>query len=409
MNEGRPKPGTVLGDNPFGDLPERPSRPPSEPGPERPPKRTRSGGRVKSKAIVRADDGPEPKDITERLNVAQRHVEALLAEASSALDRGEITDPEERAQYRAAMVDFAGRMQNQLTVVQVTEGAEKSVLDTVLRLVRPRFYLSRINRFFVAGRGVEVDRFGMDPVFEKSLAPAIDIMYRRYWRIRTTGLANVPDEGGCLLVANHAPVAGFDGLMLRWAVSRRPGGRPCRWLLEDELHYAPYIGLFCQRLGGVRASRENAVKLLRQGVAVVTFPEGNRGIRRLYRDRYGLERFGRGGFVRIAIREKVPVIPVAMVGPEESAALLARINLASGSFSVPFIPITPTFPLLGPLGILPLPRRWSIRFGAPMRFDLSVEAADDQALVSRLGNEVRSRVQEMLDDMLGGHAPGKRR
>jgi 1-acyl-sn-glycerol-3-phosphate acyltransferase len=291
-------------------------------------------------------------------------------------------------------------MQDQLTVVQMAEGADRGVLEMLRRFLRPSYYLKRVNRFFVAGRGVEVDRFGMDPVFEKSLAPALDFMYDRYWRIHAEGLENVPVGGGCLVVANHAPVAGFDGLMLRWAVSSRRG-RPCRWLMEDELYYAPYIGQFCQRLGGVRASRENAVKLLEKGVAVVTFPEGNRGIRRLYRDRYELERFGRGGFVRIAIRQRVPVVPVAIVGPEESAALLARINVASRSLSMPFIPITPTFPLLGPLGVLPLPRRWVMRFGAPVTFDEKSEAAEDQALVSRLGNEVRSQIQGMLDDMLG--------
>jgi 1-acyl-sn-glycerol-3-phosphate acyltransferase len=374
---------SVLGDNPFGELPDRPSRPPR--------------GRPKRSAPEKVE---EEGDLAGRLSEAQKQVQALLAEAHTALERGEITDPEQREKYRAAMVDFAGQMQDQLTVVQMAEGADRGVLEMLRRFLRPSYYLKRVNRFFVAGRGVEVDRFGMDPVFEKSLAPALDFMYDRYWRIHAEGLENVPVGGGCLVVANHAPVAGFDGLMLRWAVSSRRG-RPCRWLMEDELYYAPYIGQFCQRLGGVRASRENAVKLLEKGVAVVTFPEGNRGIRRLYRDRYELERFGRGGFVRIAIRQRVPVVPVAIVGPEESAALLARINVASRSLSMPFIPITPTFPLLGPLGVLPLPRRWVMRFGAPVTFDEKSEAAEDQALVSRLGNEVRSQIQGMLDDMLG--------
>lgn len=408
--------GSLLGDNPFGKLPEKPSRPPAprKKAKKKARKRKKAGAGEGSSSSDKPEQRPapppavesppplepeEPRDIKRRLSQAQKQVEAILAEAEDALERGEITDPKEREQYRAAMVDFAGRMQNQLAVVQMTEGADRSLVEMVLRFARPSFYLKRVNRFFVAGRGVEVDRFGMDPVFERNLAPAIDFLYDRYWRVQTQGLEGLPREGGCLLVANHAPVAGFDGLMLRWAV-RSGGGRACRWLMEDELYYAPYIGLFSQRLGGVRASRETAVRLLRQGVAVVTFPEGNRGIRRLYRDRYRLERFGRGGFVRIAIREGVPVVPVAMVGPEESAALLARVNLASSQLSVPFIPVTPTFPLLGPFGIMPLPRRWHIRFGSPISFDQEPGAADDQVLVSRLGNDVRARVQEMLDDML---------
>jgi len=385
------KSGGVLGDNPFGELPERPSRAP------KPKKRAR-------KVEVPPPPPPvvvEPKDLSGKISETQKQVQDLLQDVTVALERGEITDPEERARYRQALVDFAGQMQNQLTVVQMTEGQERSVLEMVLRLVSPSFYLKKVNQFFVAGRGVEVDRFGMDPVFERSLEPAIEFMYEKYWRIRIEGIENVPEGGGCLLVANHAPVAGFDGLMLRWAVSRERG-RPCRWLMEDELYYAPYIGLFSQRLGGVRASRENAVRLLSQGAAVVTFPEGNRGIRRLYKDRYKLERFGRGGVVRLAIREGVPVVPVAMVGPEESAALLYRVNIASGALSVPFIPVTPTFPLLGPLGILPLPRRWTIRFGAPIVFEEGPEMAEDQTVVSRLGNDVRARVQMMIDDMVPG-------
>lgn len=370
----------VLGDNPFGELPERPSRAP------------RKKKQVAAPPVVE-------KDISGKISHVQEQVQSLLEEVEGALERGEIQDPEERRLYREALVDFAGQMQNQLAVVQVAEGAERSIFEMLVRLVRPSFYLARVNRFFVAGRGVEVDRFGMDPVFEESLRPAIEFMYEKYWRVRMEGEENVPREGGCLIVANHAPVAGFDGLMLRWAVMK--GGRPCRWLMEDELYYAPYVGLFGQRLGGVRASRENAVRLLSQGVGVITFPEGVRGIRRLYRDRYQLERFGRGGFVRLAIRERVPVVPVAMVGPEESAALLGRIKVGSGSLSVPFIPVTPTFPLLGPLGILPLPRRWRIRFGRPIVFEEGVEAAEDQVVVSRLGNEVRARVQGMIDMMLG--------
>jgi len=376
--------GAVLGDNPFGDLPrERPSRPPPR----------RVGGR---------DSSPVPPlraDLEGKISAVQEQVQSLILDVTQALESGDIADPGDRKRFREALVGFAGQMQNQLAVIQATEGAEQSAIETLLRLARPSFYLERVNRFFVAGRGVEVDRFGMDPVFERSLTPALEFMFARYWRIATEGLERVPGKGGCLLVANHAPVAGFDGLMLRWAVSRERG-RPCRWLVEDELHYAPYIGMFCQKLGGVRASRENALRLLRQGVAVVTFPEGNRGIRRLYRDRYRLDRFGRGGFVRLAIRERVPVIPTAIVGPEESAALLMRIDLASSVLSLPFIPVTPTVPLLGPLGILPLPRRWTIRFGEPIVFDEGPEAAEDQAVVSRLGEEVRSRVQGMIDDMI---------
>jgi 1-acyl-sn-glycerol-3-phosphate acyltransferase len=193
-------------------------------------------------------------------------------------------------------------------------------------------------------------------------------------------------------------------MMLRSAVRlEHPSSRELRWLAEDFIFYLPFAGAFFNRIGAVRACQENAERLLKKGSLVAVFPEGIQGIKKLYKDRYHLQRFGRGGFIRLCLRTQTPLVPCAVIGAEETNPMLYRVEYLSKALGLPYVPVTPTFPLLGPLGIVPAPSKWIIQFGEPMRFEgYGPEAADDHVLVGRLSERVRGAIQEMLERGLKG-------
>lgn len=245
----------------------------------------------------------------------------------------------------------------------------------------------------------EVDDFGFDPGFENRVRPGIDLLYRHYFRVEVDGAHNVPSTGRGIVVANHSGTLPLDGLVLRAALRLdHPSGRDLRWLAEDFHFYLPFAGVFLNRLGAVRACPENAERLLQKDSLVAVFPEGVHGIKKLFRDRYRLQRFGRGGYIRLCLRTRTPLIPCAIIGAEEANPLLFRFERIAELFRLPYLPVTPTFPLLGPLGLLPAPTRWKIRFGEPISFDsYGPQAADDTVLVGRLSERVRSSIQGLLD------------
>jgi 1-acyl-sn-glycerol-3-phosphate acyltransferase len=155
------------------------------------------------------------------------------------------------------------------------------------------------------------------------------------------------------------------------------------------------------RIGAVRACQENAERLLGKDALVAVFPEGAKGIGKLYRDRYKLQRFGRGGFIRLCLRTRTPIVPCAIVGAEEANPMLYRVEYMTKSLGIPYFPITATFPALGPLGLVPAPTKWKIRFGEPFTWTgYGAEAADDDILVGRLSERVRASIQTMLDRMV---------
>ena len=211
-------------------------------------------------------------------------------------------------------------------------------------------------------------------------------------------------------MANHSGTLPLDGVMLKAAVKREQGakngvgggGRDVRWLTEDFIYHMPFLGGAMNRLGAVRACQENAERLLAKESLVAVFPEGVKGIGKLFADRYRLQRFGRGGFIKLCLRTGTPIVPVAVVGAEETNPLLFKIEHLSKALGIPYVPVTPTFPLLGPLGLLPAPTKWRIQFGEPL--DLSAhgpEAADDEILVGKLAERVRAAIQTMLDRSVG--------
>ncbi|MGD0525814.1 MAG: lysophospholipid acyltransferase family protein [Polyangiaceae bacterium] len=277
------------------------------------------------------------------------------------------------------------------------------MLDSAKELLSTDFYLRKWGRMGLRNRSEEVDEFGYDPVYEQKALPFFDFLYEKYFRVEVHGVERVPAEGRCLLVANHSGTLPLDGVMLRRAVSREhPRRREVRWLAEDGVFHFPFLGSFSNRLGAVRACQENAERLLEHGAAVAVFPEGMKGIGKLFRQRYQLQRFGRGGFVKLGLRTRTPVVPVAIVGGEETNPMLSRVEYLTRAIGIPYLPVTPTFPLLGPVGLLPAPTKWKIFFGEPVDLEgYGAESADDEILVGRLTEQVRGEIQQMLDRAVG--------
>ena len=283
------------------------------------------------------------------------------------------------------------------------DDGDPSVVDTARELLSSDFYLRKWGRMGMRNRSEEVDDFGFDPVYERKVLPFFDFLYDRYFRVEVEGAANVPPEGRCLLVANHSGTLPYDGMMLKLAMKREhPQKRDVRWLAEDFIFHFPFLGSFTNRVGAVRACQENAERLLKQDALVAVFPEGVKGIGKLFKQRYQLQRFGRGGFIKLCLRTQTPIVPVAIVGAEETNPMLYRIEYLTKALGLPYFPVTPTFPLLGPLGLLPAPTKWKIMFGEPVAFEgYGQEAADDEILVGRLAERVRATIQGMLDRSIG--------
>jgi 1-acyl-sn-glycerol-3-phosphate acyltransferase len=239
----------------------------------------------------------------------------------------------------------------------------------------------------------QVDEFGFDAEFANAVLPLFRLLFKRYWRVETTGLEVVPQTGGALLVSNHAGVLPYDGAMIEVAVNDATG-RFARALVATWFGGLPMLSWFLKRTGQTLGHPDDSVRLLRQGELVLVFPEGVRGTGKPFSERYRLRRFGRGGFVQVALRSGVPIIPISVVGSEEIYPMLGDLTPVAKLLGMPYFPITPTWPWLGPLGLIPLPSKWRIRFHEPVHTeDLGPEAADDPALVMSLSDRVRDTIQ----------------
>jgi 1-acyl-sn-glycerol-3-phosphate acyltransferase len=258
------------------------------------------------------------------------------------------------------------------------------------------------------GGHYDEDDWGFDEQFADAALPFLEFLYDRWGRVHAEGVQLVPAHGRALLVANHAGILPWDGTMLGVALLREhPLPRQPRFLVLNWAFELPYVSVAMRKLGGVPASPFNAIRLLEEDQLVAVFPEGVKGAGKSYRDRYRVQRFGRGGFIEIALRTGAPIVPVAVVGSEEIHPKLAESDLLARLTGAPYFPITPTFPLLGPLGAIPLPSRWRLEFCEPI--DLSSygpEAAADRALVLELSEQVRDTIQRKVYENLvkRGHA-----
>ncbi len=256
-----------------------------------------------------------------------------------------------------------------------------------------------VSAYGMDNRSLEVDEFGSDPLYLEKSRVLLDFLFDRWWRVEVTGAENLPARGRVLLVANRSGILPYDALMIAHAVERNhPHELRPRFLAADWIATLPFLQPLLTRLGGVRACPENAERLLRAGHWVVTFPEGQRGAVKPFRERYQLQRFARGGFVSLALRLDATVVPVAVVGAEEVHPVLLDPVLPRRLLGVP-VPVTPTFPLAGPLGLIPLPSQWRIRFGEPIRWDeVPRDKADDALYVNRTRDRIRNTIQSLLEE-----------
>jgi 1-acyl-sn-glycerol-3-phosphate acyltransferase len=249
-----------------------------------------------------------------------------------------------------------------------------------------------------------VDEFGFDTeLTDNVVLPLLRPLYRTWFRVETTGLHHVPDEGGALVVANHSGTIPLDALMTSVALhDDHPAHRHLRMLGADLVFRLPVVGQLSRKHGSTLACNADAERLLADGELVGVWPEGFKGIGKPFADRYKLQRFGRGGFVSAALRTGKPIIPCSIVGAEETYPKIADIPALARLLNIPYFPVTPTFPLLGPLGAVPLPSKWLIEFGEPISTaELGPDAADDPMLVFNLADQVRETIQLTLYRLLG--------
>ncbi|HZS13977.1 MAG TPA: lysophospholipid acyltransferase family protein [Candidatus Dormibacteraeota bacterium] len=247
-------------------------------------------------------------------------------------------------------------------------------------------------------RGVwDLDDFGFETDYADVWTPLARLAYRRYWRVDASGVRNVPRRGGALLVSNHAGVLPFDGAMIEVAILEDGRERHGRALIADWFFGMPILSWFLRRTGQTLGHPSDTHRLLTSGELVLVFPEGIKGTGKPWNERYRLRRFGRGGFVESAIRAGVPIVPISVVGSEEIYPMLANVPPLAKLTGFPYFPLTPTWPWLGVLGLIPLPSKWRIEFHPPIRTDeLPPEAADDPSVVMRVADEVRDVIQEGL-------------
>ena len=250
----------------------------------------------------------------------------------------------------------------------------------------------------------DVDDFGFDPdLTEHLLLPPLRPLYDSWFRVETRGLDNVPDEGAALVVANHSGTLPLDALMTALALlDHHPAHRHLRMLGADLVFSLPVLAPLARKGGNTLACNADAERLLCGGELVGVWPEGFKGIGKKFSERYKLQRFGRGGFVSAALRTGAPIIPCSIVGAEETYPMIGNARTLARLLGLPYLPITPTFPLLGPLGAVPLPSKWIIEFGEPIETAGlgGASAAEDPMLVFNLTDQVRETIQSTLYSLL---------
>ena len=372
----------VLGRDPFSqpaaDAKPAAKKSPAKPAKKAPARTAKARPKAKTASSPKSKQAPRPTQPKAPGQASPRRIREA-ANVAAEIDRQELLD----------------------TVEQ--EGSPLlKLFNIIVRAIRPNAYGRKVGEMGMHFHSDDVGPFGFDPRFWESVKPFFQFLYDKYWRIELSGIENIPKAGRALVVANHSGSLPWDGIMLRLAIDNASEQvRPVRFLVEDFVFHFPFLGPFVNRVGGVRACQDNATRLLVSDHLVGVFPEGVKGIGKLYRDRYKLQRFGRGGFVRLALRTGSPIVPVAVVGAEEIHPMLNRLTWLARSLGLPYVPITPTFPWLGPLGLLPLPSKWLIRFGEPIQFDpVDPDEEDAQLRIMDKVELVRGTIQQMVDDLV---------
>lgn len=244
----------------------------------------------------------------------------------------------------------------------------------------------------------ETDEWGLDREYLDTIRPFFDFLYKTYWRVETSGIENIPESGRTLLVCNHSGQLPWDGAMVATAVlNDHPAQRLVRTLYATWFPTLPFFSDMFTKCGQVLATEDNGIRLLEQDELVAVYPEGYKGVGKLYKERYRLARFGRGGFIRMALKTRSNIIPVSVVGAEETYISLAKSPTMAKLIHFPYFPISPTFPWTGLFGFVPLPTKWYIDFGDTIQMDgYDDDAINNVMLVSQLADQVRNIIQEMI-------------
>ena len=306
--------------------------------------------------------------------------------------------PIRRLQRQAPVLALQGLGELSARLRQLA-GREVIDLNRIMEFVQFMYKQQELAR---RGANYVVDDFGFDPQWTESFLSIFMVLYRGYWRVETTGVENVPATGRALLVSNHAGVLPWDGTMIKTAVfAEHSHPRHVRALVASLFMGMPVLSWFLRRSGQAVGHPDDTRRLLERDELVLVFPEGVRGTGKNFKDRYRLRRFGRGGFIATAIRSRAPIIPVSVVGSEEIYPMVADLAPVARFFGLPYFPVTPFWPFLGPLGMIPLPSKWRIQFHTPIHVEEHPpEAADDQNLVLALADEVRDIIQQGIYDNL---------
>jgi 1-acyl-sn-glycerol-3-phosphate acyltransferase len=253
----------------------------------------------------------------------------------------------------------------------------------------------------------DIDHWGRSERFRALVRTAFEPFYRYWFRVEWEGLEHVPLTGGALLVANHAGALPPDAPVIMHGIEKELG-RPVYGLADYWFRTVPFLSIFWNRAGGVTAHPENGYRLLREeNQLVLVFPEGTKGTGKLFKDRYRLQRFGRGGFVELAMRAGVPIVPIAVVGAEEAMPILFKVPALASVLKMPYFPITLNqlvfSPVLGPVlgSLMYLPAKFYVRVLPPVTFSVPPEQERyNKALVMEEAEQIRVRIQDALTDML---------
>lgn len=282
------------------------------------------------------------------------------------------------------------------------EQVREQVESALIAAIRPDVW-ERIRTMKAGQNEYGFDPFGFEPEFLKYMAPPAIALYRHYFRVETFGIENIPDDGPVLLISNHTGQIPLDAMMIATAMLvDRKEPRMVRSMVEHWVPSIPFISTIFARAGQVVGTRENARILLRRNGCILAFPEGARGINKTYDRAYELEEFGLG-FMRLALDTGTPIVPIGVVGAEEQMPAIYDFKGLAKLLGMPAFPITPTWPLLGPLGALPLPVKYRIYFGEPRFFEGDPDDEDRVvgAKVESLRQEIRTLLERGLAERKG--------
>ena len=337
--------------------------------------------------------GDDQTLLTVDTNPSDLTIEITMSEADSPDVRVEIIELDRRMEIDEA---FDEESMRERLVTELQAMGERIMALTPGRVRSlPALSGKLVNRL----RGnYDVDEFGLDPEFRSAVMPFFNFMYDSWWRVEMHGVENVPASGRALLVSNHSGVLPWDGAMIFTGLQKTmQPPRLARSLVANWFPTLPFLSIFLTKTGQVMASHQNGERLLESDQLVVVFPEGYKGVGKLYRDRYNLARFGRGGFIRMALKTGAPIIPVAVTGAEETYPMVYNAKWLAKMIGFPYFPVTVTFPWLGLLGFIPLPSKWHIDIGEPIVLpDVDERAMANPVTVARLTEQVRGTIQGML-------------